>query len=289
MTRGRLQALVLSLAAGFSGCYSHSLRDAPNPEFKQVQMGEGWNQYVSQLYEHCEQRTYQSIDMDERMFELYFYWLNTLTGKQFALENFNIVSDNALYAFFDVGPLSFFPTDSIFWYGMINTRNRSICLQNIAHEYGHFTDAHLDYADYIFDRRSEIRIEAVAEAFEHYVGLELIKTGNIEGKDNLICFPDQEGKYTRAVPLGIEEYKTLDDILELNRYASAQCLALILMNEFREMGRVWYYLSINDKDTVFQKLEKIVLDKGEIAVAIQSGADITYQEKSVLLQQYAHR
>ena len=267
-----LQALVLSAAASFGGCYSHSLRDAPNPDFNTVQ-NEDWNQYISQISDRCERSKIDTIDLNENEFSRYFDWLNELTGKNFAMKNFNIVPSNPLMAFFDAGPLMFFARKGTFVYGTIYVHNECLSLHGIAHEYGHFTDSHLSSASYFFSRRSKIRSEAVAESFAHYVGLELMRLGN------RINFSDESENKTRNTILELAECQTLEGVLDLETYQSARCLAFILMNEFREMGKVWYYLAITGDSTVYANIERLIAVNGGVAAAIRNGASLANQEK----------
>lgn len=258
----------------FGGCYAHSLSDAPKPEFKEEAIIEenpefkgianspsDWNKYVSKLEQLCAS-TSENLDGKEEQFYRFINWMNKLAGKQFDPTKFDITQPNP-----------FMPA-GIFWYGKILIETKSMSLSTLAHEFGHFTDAYLNYLNYGTSKKAAARMDAVGEAFKHYVGLELIRSGN-----------EFEGRKMLLSPKTFENRKSMDDVaLNENRYETARAICSILINEHKEMRKVWYALATQDADQIYKMINEIIEKNKDLDDAIRNGSILCVQEISKVKQ-----
>ena len=127
-----------------------------------------------------------------------------------------------------------------------------------------------------------MRMEAVAEAFECYIGLEVIRAGNIS-----------EGVEHRMILPTVDKYARLTDVLHLSashsRYDAAKCIDLVLMNDLKGMGKVWYYLAVTDVDEVYTKVEEVAALSGGMSAAIGKGYELSRKELQEHLDSAAER
>ena len=257
------------------GCYSPSVRDAPRPVFRsEIKSDTGWNKYIIDLNDRCERRLVEPLDDQETIFRQYIKWMGSIAGKEFKPTDFDIVSDNALKSFGENGFLGLFMPGGIFWYGGVRVRNGALTLGVLAHEEGHSTDVHINYLDYLLSKKAAARMDAVGESFEHYIGLELLRAGNEnEGKALLMSCPLVSPTSSISYIVNHED-----------RYATAKVLSLVLMNDLKSMGKVWYFLAITKTDKVYAKIDEIIALKGTARTALDEGYKIAGLERDAVLE-----
>ena len=264
--RKALEGLVL--AAALSGCYSPT-KVVSQPSTS-VSLQPDFVRYVSDLHSRCGAA---SLEHQEELFRRYIIWENQLSGIWVDPENLTIVPDNPVSAFISSGPIGLASIGGTFLYGHIRIRQQSMNLSAITHEVGHGTDLHLNYLGYIFSQKTRVRVEAVAESFEHYVGLEHIRNGNLAvGLGHLMARPTLPAGGTR-----------LDELIDGNTYDAARSISFILMNQFGGIKDTWRFLSVTPENGVYENVQNVILEKG-IGTAILSGYDICEREKAEVLR-----
>lgn len=274
------------------GCYAHSMKDAPRPRFEnEVTLDTDWTRYIKKLHERCDKRETKPLDDQEKIFHRYIRWMNKISGKNFDVKRFDIVSDNIFKATWENGVIGLFMPMGIYWFGDALVRNSDATMRTAAHEIAHDHDPHLSYWDYITSNKAVARMDAVAEAYEHYIGLELIRAGNeTAGKDQLFrvmwgCVKKQHKnmaphEHRYRARKGIEEVVDHDD-----EYHAARCIANILMNEFKKMGKVWYWLTMHDTDAVYKKVNSIVAQYPSLHESMRNGYTLIKQERDKIVEE----
>ncbi len=258
-------ALGLLLTASLSGCSSFKNNTSSGPS---ASAARDFPSYVLALDERCRRKT-GSPEHDSEAFRRYFTWLNGVCGVLIRPEHFTIVPDDPVGAFTSFGPLGPFLSGGMFFYGHIGIQRGSAGLASIAHEVGHGTDQHLHYLSYVLSSRARVRMEAVAEAFEHYIGLWHLQLG-IEGESHLL-----------RKPILPPEGSTLDYYLRGDTYDCARGVVFILRSDFKSMGDVWRFLSMMDEDGVYKRVDGLI-DGGHIATTIRKGYEACIAEKDEL-------
>lgn len=252
-----LAALVSMVFA--SGCYAHSIRDAPQLKITSSKKDSEWNRYVSLLDDRCSRRRVSSLDSDESAFARYMEWLGQLSGKK--PPKLDIVPDSLIWGIRETGPPAFFRDGGVYWYGCIVIQNNVITLPDLAHEFGHHTDAHLSYWEYFSSIKAAVRAEAVAEAFRNYVGTELIRQSNFH-----------EGVHHRIYAKYPAQGTTFEQVLSgTDKYEAARALVALVGARFPTAARTWYFLAVNPVDDVFTAAHEIVNENGGLVPALQKG------------------
>ncbi len=263
-----LTALVMSM----TGCYSHSLKDAPKPVFRTSTTKDNeWTVYINDLYESCQQSKEKSLVGKEALFFKYLLWMNSLSGKEFDVNKFDIIPDDFFGSFAKSGFVGWFMPSEMYWCGRIKVRNENISLDNLAHGYGHFSDAFLSNAKYAAHRADAARMDAVACAFELYAHFELIRDGNVSlGTKVVLTSPEEIAKKQTSV---------IDVVEKESRYKAAYCMIALLMNEKKSTGSVWLYLATHNQSTVFAELDRVVAANAGFENALMKGYALLKNEE----------
>ena len=247
-------------ALALTACASSNYFNPPRPDLgKEIEIKEewseennfkeNWNTYIKNINDRCENRDKWSLEKEERLFHPYIDFISEAAGKEFDVNEFYINSDNFFNSIFEDPVMGIFlPRGGVYHEGSVNIKNSDLDLSLIAHEYGHGTDIFLDYADYFFDDWHKTRAEAVAEAFKKYVGINLIKKGNInEGWEFL-----KHRKGLRKT----EDYETIDDFIDYNdEYTNAQVVVGLINHDIKNIGETWYWLATNNDETVYERIK----------------------------------
>lgn len=245
-------------AITISGCSSAKIR--PKAPDSPPAVSSSWNEYIGKLNSLCKgcSECREDLSEKEELFFDYIRWLGKLSGTDYDLEKFDIVPKSTIDAIMDQGFIGLLMPHGIYWNGKILVREESASLDLIAHEFGHSTDIHLSNIKYALSARERVRVESVGEAFEHYVGLELLRQGNTSvGNDFFITKPAR--------------ISYLEELFDKDKYLASSCIISALANDIDCIASIWQYLATNDSDNVYRRVEIIARKMGGFEKAISKG------------------
>jgi len=260
-----LHGIVILAATALPGCYANSIRDAPHPLPRKVNVNPEWNAYVTDLSALC--KSNESRMGKEKEFARYNGWLARLAGK-YPDERFVIMHDGSIEGLMTCGIPGLVASHAMYWDRKIFVRQGKLSLGLVTHERGHMYDPALSSWEYISDWKHRSRMESVAEAFRMSVGMELIHEGNSEEGANLAD--------VQHTPLVLSD----DD-----PHSSGEYIAMTLMSELGKMRDVWMYLATHDTDTVFKRVREIEKQKPK---AFEEGVQRMYQERTMVAAEFKH-
>lgn len=262
-------------------------RANPMPSFEDAPRSTEFNSYMNDLASRCRNSEDSPLHNDEWRFHRYLSWLESRAGIKLDKTRFDIVSDG-FSSVFTTGIESLFMPEGLYWFGDILVRNEDLDTGLIAHEVGHRTDRHFSTADYMFDLRARIRMEAVAESFEHYAGIELMRIGNVSVGDQHIIshmnlsdanHDDDSSNNTSDPSVYLAGFDSLENIANRRSiYKAAQCLMLILRTTESDMGRTWHFVAKSSLRQVYARLEQAIEARGGFESAISLGYDMLAME-----------